>query len=141
MGKKLQVCVVGGGRIGTIHMDSVQKNHRMKLTYFVDVDAQRRRQIAEEVEGIETFESIHEIFGNEERKSKLDAVIVCSPTATHMEVVMLCLEHKIPVMCEKPLSMNVKEIAEAYKYAEQKQVPLLCGLSFFFLYLIIFHSY
>ena len=45
----------------------------------------------------------------------LDAVIVASPNETHYEITMAALDRGLPVLCEKPLGMNV---AEAHKMAE-----------------------
>jgi myo-inositol 2-dehydrogenase / D-chiro-inositol 1-dehydrogenase len=131
MVNKLRVCVVGGGRIGTIHMEAVQRSPRMVLRFFVDVDEKRRSEIVEQYENVKSFPTFAEIVENEETRNELDAVIVCSPTACHFETVMLCIEHKKPVMCEKPLSMKVDEIIVAYQKAKDHNVPLLTGLLFF----------
>ena len=127
MVNKLRVCVVGGGRIGTIHMEAVQRSPRMVLRFFVDVDEKRRNEIVEQYENVKSFKTFAEIVENEETRNELDAVIVCSPTACHFETVMLCIEHKKPVMCEKPLSMKVDEIIVAYQKARECNVPLLTG--------------
>jgi predicted dehydrogenase len=46
---------------------------------------------------------------------EIDAVIVASPNETHYEITMAALDRGFPVLCEKPLGMNV---AEAHKMAE-----------------------
>jgi predicted dehydrogenase len=45
----------------------------------------------------------------------VDAVIVASPNETHFEITMAALARGLPVLCEKPLGMNV---AEAHKMAD-----------------------
>jgi predicted dehydrogenase len=45
----------------------------------------------------------------------IDAVIVASPNETHYEISMAALDRGLPVLCEKPLGMNV---AEAHKMAD-----------------------
>lgn len=47
--------------------------------------------------------------------NELDAIIVASPNDTHYEITMAALDRGLPVLCEKPLGMNV---AEAQKMAE-----------------------
>jgi levoglucosan dehydrogenase len=46
---------------------------------------------------------------------EVDAVIVATPNETHYEITMAALDRGLPVLCEKPLGMNV---AEAHKMAE-----------------------
>jgi predicted dehydrogenase len=42
----------------------------------------------------------------------VDAVFVASPDALHLPHVLLALEYGKPVLCEKPLAMNVAEVEE-----------------------------
>ena len=46
---------------------------------------------------------------------EIDAVIIAAPNEMHFEITMAALERDLPVLCEKPLGMNV---AEARKMAE-----------------------
>lgn len=47
-------------------------------------------------------------FIKNEKKS-LDAVAILTPTPSHYEIVMACLQEKIPVICEKSLATNSEE--------------------------------
>lgn len=52
----------------------------------------------------------------EREKERLDAVIVLTPTPTHAEIVIGCLQRGIPVICEKALAVNsveAKQIMDA----------------------------
>ena len=42
----------------------------------------------------------------------IDAVHICAPNAFHRELVLEALEHKVHVVCEKPLGITVAEAAE-----------------------------
>jgi hypothetical protein len=53
--------------------------------------------------------------------NKPDAVIVCTPPSSHIEIAAYALEKSIPVMCEKPLCLSLKE-AEILK---QYSAPIL----------------
>jgi hypothetical protein len=53
--------------------------------------------------------------------NKPDGIIVCTPPQSHIEISSYALEKSIPVMCEKPLSLSLKE-AEILK---QYNAPIL----------------
>ncbi len=55
---------------------------------------------------------------------EIDAVFVASPDALHLEHVLVALAHGKPVLCEKPLAMNVAE-AEQMLAAAEKSGALL----------------
>jgi myo-inositol 2-dehydrogenase / D-chiro-inositol 1-dehydrogenase len=42
----------------------------------------------------------------------VDAVLVCSPDPTHLELVLGCLEAGVPVLCEKPLAVSADGTAQ-----------------------------
>ncbi|KWX75002.1 dehydrogenase [Paenibacillus riograndensis] len=57
-----------------------------------------------------------------------DAVFVHSPTPTHYDIVMKCLNHGIPVYVDKPLSYDLEESRRMAGFAEEK--GLLLGVGF-----------
>ena len=120
----LKLCVIGGGRIGTIHLSNIQKNPRTQVAAFIDVDAARAAQVKAET-GCLTFSSLEELFTS--NGDDVDAFIICSPTCTHVEYSKLCISKGKPVLCEKPISMDPKEIKELSDYAIAQNVVLLCG--------------
>lgn len=135
MSEKLRFCVVGGGRIGTIHYQNIQKNRRTTLAAFIDVDTNRAKEIQQET-GCAIYSSLNELF--EDSNIEIDAFVICSPTCTHVEFSKLCISKGKPVLCEKPISMEPKEIKELSEYALSQKVPLLCGSYEFFFILFVF---
>jgi len=121
---RVRACVVGGGRIGTIHVQNIQKNQRMELSAFVEIDEARAKQVQQET-GCEIYSSLSDLLTT--KPDSIDAVVICSPTKTHFELVHLCIDHGKPVLCEKPISMDPNEIKTLYLHAKAKNVPLLCG--------------
>ncbi|WP_298494729.1 Gfo/Idh/MocA family oxidoreductase [uncultured Algibacter sp.] len=67
------------------------------------------------------------------KDSNIDAVYIATPHALHKENTLLCLEHNIAVLCEKPFAMNSLEVAEMIAKAKEKNVLLMEALWTYFL--------
>ncbi|TNJ42443.1 Gfo/Idh/MocA family oxidoreductase [Tamlana fucoidanivorans] len=63
----------------------------------------------------------------------IDAVYIATPHALHKENTLLCLEHGIAVLCEKPFAMNATEVSEMLAVAKEKNVLLMEALWTYFL--------
>lgn len=63
----------------------------------------------------------------------IDAVYIATPHALHKENTLLCLEHNIAVLCEKPFAMNVEEVNAMITKAKAKNVLLMEALWTYFL--------
>ncbi|MFQ5445522.1 MAG: Gfo/Idh/MocA family protein [Saprospiraceae bacterium] len=58
----------------------------------------------------------------------LDVVYVASPHTGHCEHTLLCLENKIPVVCEKPLAMNEGQVRRMMEAARKNDTFLMEAL-------------
>lgn len=61
--------------------------------------------------------------------TRVDAVIVCSPTYTHEGIVTRALEAKKAVFCEKPIAEDPKATAKCYEAAARNGKPLFCAFN------------
>lgn len=67
------------------------------------------------------------------KDTNIDAVYIATPHALHKENTLLCLEHGIAVLCEKPFAMDAVEVAEMIAKAKAKNVLLMEALWTYFL--------
>lgn len=67
------------------------------------------------------------------KDKNIDAVYIATPHALHKENTLLCLEHGIAVLCEKPFAMNSDEVSEMITKAKEKKVLLMEALWTYFL--------
>ncbi len=67
------------------------------------------------------------------KDTNIDAVYIATPHALHMENTLLCLEHGIAVLCEKPFAMNYDEVSKMISTAKAKDVLLMEALWTYFL--------
>ncbi len=59
---------------------------------------------------------------------RVDAVYIATPHVTHRELTLLCLEQGIPVLCEKPLGLNLSEVEDMVRVARERNVYLMEAL-------------
>ncbi|WP_299365495.1 Gfo/Idh/MocA family oxidoreductase [Winogradskyella sp.] len=55
----------------------------------------------------------------------VDAIYVATPHSFHCAHSLLCLKHKIPVLCEKPFAMNLDEVNEMIQTAKENDTLLM----------------
>ena len=66
------------------------------------------------------FDSAEELCQSPE----VDAVLVATPNAFHLRDVLLAIEHRKPVLCEKPMGMNAGECRQMVEAARAAHVLL-----------------
>jgi myo-inositol 2-dehydrogenase / D-chiro-inositol 1-dehydrogenase len=71
-------------------------------------------------ENCESSASAQEAVGRDD----LDAVIVATPTKQHFECVQMCLDAGKPVLVEKPLGSNLRQIDDCFGMAKERSIPL-----------------
>jgi len=58
----------------------------------------------------------------------LDAIYIATPHTSHAEYAIFCLNHKIPVLCEKPLAMNRQQVQSMIEAAKSNNTFLMEAL-------------
>src|SRR5688572_26945001 len=101
--KRLKFGMVGAGAIAQVYAEALKNCDVAHLVAIADVRLEATKALAEGF-GSESYHSYQAMA----KKEKLDAVIVCTPPATHPEICLHFLERKTHVLCEKPLSIDVK---------------------------------
>jgi predicted dehydrogenase len=124
MTKQIRVCLVGAGRAGQVHAESlIQHVAEGRLVALVDADNT-------------TLEKIAARFGVESRCSSLaeavdrvsfESVIITTPTFTHRELAMLAATHGKHIFCEKPMALTIEDCDEMIAAADQNGVLLQLG--------------
>lgn len=118
--RKLKTAVIGVGNMGINHVRVYSKISN--LVAVSDINENLGKQIANKY-----HTRYYKNFQAMLQKEKPDAVSVVIPTINHKAVVIDCLKHKIPVLVEKPLAINVQEAQEMIKTAEETKTLLTVG--------------
>jgi predicted dehydrogenase len=114
MSRKVGVCLVGCGFIGSIHAQRWRQIADSKLVACVDLEKERAKGFEEAYGFQESGDELDRFLSLE----TVDIVDVCTPTYTHKDVVLRCLEHGKHVIVEKPISLKLSDAREMVKRAE-----------------------
>ena len=121
---KKNVALLGLGRAGKFHIQSIQAIPALRLKCVVDVDEAKAKRLAGELE-CEYATDADGPLG----QADVDAVIVASPTDEHFGQIQAALEAGKPVFTEKPLGRNLNEIDTCFSTAKRAGLPLFVGFN------------
>lgn len=108
MSKKIRFAVVGCGHIGKRHMEMIHQNPGAELVAVCDIEDQNNLNI-DPKHKINFYKSVEELLSNEKN---IDVACICTPNGLHAIQSKLFLDHKVHVVCEKPMGLNKTECEE-----------------------------
>ena len=65
---------------------------------------------------------------------ELDGVIICTPPKTHLEIAQYCIKASVPILIEKPLTLNSNEANSIYKLAKSYNSLVMTDFIYLFSY-------
>lgn len=115
--------LLGAGRIGKVHARAVGANPRAKLVAVADA----LETVAREVAGpygadVRTIEAI-------ETAVDIDAVIICTPTDTHADLIERFARAGKAIFCEKPIDLSVQRVQQCLAVVEEAGTTLMVGFN------------
>ncbi|MFW0775781.1 Gfo/Idh/MocA family oxidoreductase [Paenarthrobacter nitroguajacolicus] len=124
MTQQSRVGLFGTGRIGQVHAMSLATLDEATLSWVCDPFIEGAKQTAAEFGGRVTDDP-DEVFASGE----VDAVIVASPTATHLDLVEKAIDANVPVLCEKPIDLEISRVNAFRDKAAGSDVPVALGFN------------
>lgn len=123
---KINVGVIGAGRIGKLHTENLVKEFpHVKVSAIADVYADRIKDWVE-AQGIQNiYSDYHDILKNPE----IDAVLICSPTNTHSAITIEAAQAGKHIFCEKPIDYDLSRIHAALDAVEKAGVAFQVGFN------------
>lgn len=115
----VKIAILGLGRAGGFHLQSLRQTDEARVCCVYDINDTRSKTTAAR-ENCESSASAQEAVGRDD----LDAVIVATPTKQHFECVQMCLDAGKPVLVEKPLGSNLRQIDDCFGMAKERSIPL-----------------
>lgn len=117
---KLKGAVVGVGYLGRFHAQKVKASARAELVGVYDPFLANAEKVANEL-SVKVFNSLDEVA------STVDFVTIAAATQAHYDLVTFFLNHKIPVLVEKPIAATSHQALELCALAKKNNVILTVG--------------
>lgn len=119
----LKVGLLGAGRIGRIHGGNVAAHARAQLVAVADAHVPAAEALARET-GAKAA-SIEAILADKE----INAILVCTPTDMHADLIEAGMKAGKAVFCEKPVDLNADRIRACLKVVAGAKKPLMIGFN------------
>ena len=124
MKKPIRICMIGAGRVSKNHSRALTRHvPGATIVALVDPMAQVREETAREFGIDDQFDTLEIAL----EKADFDAVIITTPTPTHLPITVLAAENKKHVFLEKPMALNLQECDAINKSVDQNSVILQLG--------------
>jgi predicted dehydrogenase len=124
MKKPVRICMIGAGRVGKNHSRAITRHiPGGRIVALIDPMVQVREETAIEFGIDNQFDTLE----NALEKADFDAVVITTPTPTHLPLTALAAENKKHVFLEKPMALNLQECDAINKVVNQNSVILQLG--------------
>jgi len=90
-----RIAIIGPGSICRTYMEALKRSEKVKVAAISGRDTEKGRAMAAEY-SVPYYVDQDEMYQAEH----LDAVLICTPTFTHEEMVRRAISHGVHVMCE-----------------------------------------
>ncbi|MFN8470874.1 MAG: inositol 2-dehydrogenase [Anaerolineae bacterium] len=122
----LNVGIVGAGRIGRVHARSLAYTiPTARIAAIADEVVEAARLVADQFRIPRVFQHYQEML----EMPDLDAVLICSSTDTHADIIVDAARAGKHIFCEKPIAKTLPSIDRALDAAEKAGVKLQIGFN------------
>ena len=118
----MRFLLIGPGLIGKKHAEIIHNHDKCTLEAIVVPEITKYETLALKY-NTRCYSSLEEAL----RERTFDAAIISSPNEFHYSQAVDCIDARIPVLVEKPLTVQIEDAKALVIYAEAKAVPVLVG--------------
>jgi myo-inositol 2-dehydrogenase/D-chiro-inositol 1-dehydrogenase len=119
---ELRIAVLGVGVMGADHVARITSRiSGARVTVVNDYLTEKAEQVATSVPGARVAGDPLDAIAADD----VDAVLLATPGPTHEKQLLACLEHRKPVLCEKPLTTDVETSLDVVRREAELETPLI----------------
>ncbi|MDD5069350.1 MAG: Gfo/Idh/MocA family oxidoreductase [Candidatus Omnitrophica bacterium] len=113
----MKVAVIGLGKLGSIHLRIYREIAEIKKIYAVDTDESK----------LIDYKDLETLSDYRHLKDKVDLVSIATPTINHFEIAGFFLANKIPVLVEKPITVDTAQAKKLIDLSKKNKTLLFVG--------------
>jgi myo-inositol 2-dehydrogenase / D-chiro-inositol 1-dehydrogenase len=119
---ELRIAVLGVGVMGADHVARISSRiSGARVAVVNDYLTEKAEQVAASVPGARVASDPLDAIAADD----VDAVLLATPGPTHEKQLMACLDHRKPVLCEKPLTTDIETSLEVVRREAELETPLI----------------
>ena len=119
----IEVAVFGAGRIGSIHAGNLAAVPGVRLAYVVDPNAEAAGTLAARLGA--QVSTAEQVFGDD----RISAVLICSLTDTHADLIQAAAKSDKHIFCEKPVDLDVARARDCAAAVARAGVTCMIGFN------------
>lgn len=120
----MKIAVLGCGRIGQMHAENVHRHPRTSLSMVYDVYEPAAKSVSETL-GVPCASTAQKVFASDQ----VDAVLVATATPTHADFIEMAVAAGKPILCEKPIDLNLDRVNACAEKIAGSTVPIQLGFN------------
>ncbi len=115
-----KVAIIGPGSIAGTYMEALKDSQTVKITAVLGHREESAKSFSEKY-NIPYYLSADQMYNVENP----DAVLICTPTFTHEDIVKTAIDKGVHIMCEKPFVLSADTAQQLFDMAEEKGVRIM----------------
>jgi myo-inositol 2-dehydrogenase/D-chiro-inositol 1-dehydrogenase len=124
--RKLTIGIIGAGRIGAVHAETLAfRLPEAAPLIIADINRQAAEKVAERCAIPRVTESAEEVLASPD----IEAVLICSSTDTHADLIVAAARAGKHIFCEKPIDHRLEKIDKALAAVKRSGVQLQIGFN------------
>ena len=120
----LGIALLGSGRMAHVYGPKITAHPNMKLVCIYNPNKASAEDAAQAYGGTAESELVT-VLDN----PRVDAVVIATPTNTHLEYVEACARAGKPIYCEKPLDLTLDRVDQCLEALSKHPVPFMLGFN------------
>lgn len=124
MESKVRFGLLGTGRIGQVHAASIADSKDAELVWVADVFEEGAQKTAAQY-GCKATTDPFEVI----RSGEVDAIVIATPTNTHVQLIDAGIEAGLHVLCEKPIDLDINRVDSLREKAKGAKTQIALGFN------------
>ncbi len=126
MSEQIHFGIIGAGRIGRVHAETLAfRMPEAKILAVTDINCEAAKALAAHCGIPKVAHTADEILAD----PAIDAVLICSSTDTHAELIVKAAQAGKHIFCEKPIAFRLQKIDAALAAVKAAGVQLQIGFN------------